>query len=155
MSGHIFVAVQTRNQVVAIDTSTDKVVNRYDLPGCDHSHGLYLDYAQRRAYVACDGNAKLLALDMESGKVLGEQSVGNDPDVLALDSGWRRLYVASESGVVSIFDVSCGGVRKIGEGPLNSSAHTVAVDQATHLVYLPLENVDGKPVLRIIRYSAP
>ena len=29
-------------------------------------------------------------------------------------------------------------------------AHSVAVDPRTHLVYLPLENVDGKPVLRIL-----
>lgn len=155
VSGQIFVAVQTRNQLVAIDTSTDKVVGRYDLPGCDHSHGLLIDAPQHRAYVACDGNAKLLVVDLPSMKVVGEQSVGNTPDVLALDSGWHRLYVASESGVVSIFDVSGGSVNKIGEGQLDPSAHTVAVDQQTHLVYFPLENVNGKPVLRIIRYSAP
>ena len=29
-------------------------------------------------------------------------------------------------------------------------AHTVCVDPATHLVYLPLENLDGHPVLRIM-----
>jgi hypothetical protein len=29
-------------------------------------------------------------------------------------------------------------------------AHTVAVDPATHRVYLPLENVNGRPVLRIL-----
>jgi len=29
-------------------------------------------------------------------------------------------------------------------------AHTVAVDPRSHRVYLPLENVGGKPVLRIL-----
>jgi hypothetical protein len=29
-------------------------------------------------------------------------------------------------------------------------AHSVAVDPATHLVYFPLENVGGQPVLRIM-----
>jgi hypothetical protein len=29
-------------------------------------------------------------------------------------------------------------------------AHTVAVDPRTHRVYLPLENVGGRPVLRIL-----
>ena len=28
-------------------------------------------------------------------------------------------------------------------------AHTVSVDPRTHLVYLPLENLNGRPVLRI------
>ena len=31
-----------------------------------------------------------------------------------------------------------------------SHAHTVSVDPRTHRVYLPLENVDGRPVLRIL-----
>jgi hypothetical protein len=30
-------------------------------------------------------------------------------------------------------------------------AHTVFVDPKTHLVYLPLQNVDGHPLLRIMR----
>jgi hypothetical protein len=30
-------------------------------------------------------------------------------------------------------------------------AHTVAVDPRTHLVYFPLEDVGGKPVLRIMK----
>jgi hypothetical protein len=34
-------------------------------------------------------------------------------------------------------------------------AHSVAVDPATHRVYLPLENVDGKPVLRILAPAGP
>ena len=29
-------------------------------------------------------------------------------------------------------------------------AHTVCADPKTHLVYFPLENVDGHPVLRIM-----
>ena len=32
-------------------------------------------------------------------------------------------------------------------------AHSVCVDPATHLVYLPLENVGGRPVLRIMEPS--
>ena len=30
-------------------------------------------------------------------------------------------------------------------------AHTVSLDSTTHLVYLPLENVEGRPVLKILR----
>jgi hypothetical protein len=29
-------------------------------------------------------------------------------------------------------------------------AHSVAVDPTTHLVYVPLEDVGGRPVLRIL-----
>jgi hypothetical protein len=30
-------------------------------------------------------------------------------------------------------------------------AHTVSVDPKTHLVYFPLENISGHPLLRIMR----
>lgn len=43
------------------------------------------------------------------------QVVGADPDVLAWDAGWWRLYVASESGVVSIFRVDGSTLQPLGE----------------------------------------
>src|SRR6266496_2935634 len=45
-------------------------------------------------------------------------------------------------------DAGCN-LEKIGEGFFAANAHTVAVDQRTHRVYLPLQNVGGKPILRI------
>ncbi|HKF46681.1 MAG TPA: hypothetical protein VKB38_04935 [Terracidiphilus sp.] len=74
------------------------------------------------------------------------------PNILGLkpDSGLRRLYVSAESGTVSVFQESDHDLRLLGQ--LNMPhAHTVAVDPKTHLVYLPLENVDGHPLLRIMR----
>jgi hypothetical protein len=41
-------------------------------------------------------------------------------------------------------------VKKAGLGQVAGEAHTVCVDPATHRVYLPLENVQGRPVLRIL-----
>jgi len=75
--------------------------------------------------------------------------VGDGPDVLAFDPGWHRLYVASESGIVSIFDERGPELQPVGEYRA-PHAHSVAVDPHTHRVYLPLDNVDGKPVLRIL-----
>jgi hypothetical protein len=33
-------------------------------------------------------------------------------------------------------------------------AHTVGVDPETHLVYFPLQNMDGHPLLRIMKPSS-
>jgi hypothetical protein len=37
----------------------------------------------------------------------------------------------------------------LNEGYVDPGAHTIAVDQETHYIYLPLENVGSIPVLRI------
>ena len=144
----ILVAVQTRNQLVAIDPVSERIVQRYQLAGSDHPHGFTLDEPGRLAFISCEGNAALLVVDLRTMKVLQTVKVADGPDVLAWDAAWRRLYVAAESGVLSAFWLDGTALRPIGEVHV-AHAHTVSVDPRTHLVYLPLENVNGKPVLRI------
>ncbi len=110
---------------------------------------MVLDEQQRLAFVNCADNATLLLLDLASMRVISTQSVGNNPDLMALDSGWHYLYVASESGVVSVFDEHGRTLKKVNEGYVEAASHTVAVDQGTHYIYLPLQNVGGKAILRI------
>ena len=151
VSGHIFANVQTRNDLVEIDPVSDRVIARHPLPGARGNHGLLIDPKERLAFIACEGNDKLLVLDMRTMRVIATFAVGHDPDVLAFDGRLGLLYVASESGVVSLFKVHGRAVKKLGEGWLGPNAHAVAVDPATHRAYFPLKDVDGKPVLRITR----
>jgi YVTN family beta-propeller protein len=154
VSNHIYAVVSTLNQLVTIDPVSDKIIARAPLPGCQGGQDLVLDEQQRLAFVNCADNASLLMLDLPSMKVLSTQPVGNNPDLMALDHGWHYLYVASESGVVSVFDVQGRTIKELNEGFVDpGGAHTIAVDQQTHYMYLPLENVGGVPVLRIALFQ--
>ena len=144
----ILVAVQTRNQLVAIDPVTERIVQRYDLPGSDGPHGFTLDEAGRLAFVSSEGNGVLQTVDLRTVKVTQTLRIADDPDVLAWDPSWRRLYVGSESGAVSVFVADSKSLRAVSVLRL-PHAHTVSVDPRSHLVYIPLENVNGRPVLRI------
>ena len=147
-TGRVYVASGSDNQLAVIDPSRDTVVERDPLPGCDGAHGVQVDVAERhRVFVACEGNARLVALDLATRKVTAVMDVGDGPDVLALDPGLHRLYVASESGTLAVFDVG-NQVRKLGAGNAGPNAHSVSADPDTHLVYLPLADVGGHPVLR-------
>jgi len=148
----ILVAVQTRNQLVAIDPATERIVARYDLAGVDHPHGFALDEPGRLAFISGEGNGELIVLDLRTMRVVSRHRVGDDPDVLAWDAGWRRLYVAAESGVLRTFRVEGNSLHQL-DDIRAAHAHTVAVDPRTHRVYLPLENVGGKPVLRVLEPS--
>jgi len=149
VSEHIFVTVHGQNEMAEIDPNKDQVIARYPLPGCSGSHGLNIDSEHALAFVACEENAKLAVFDLDAKKMTAIHSVGADPDVLAFDKAFGRLYVSAESGIISIFDERGKGLVKIGEGFFAANAHSVAVDQRTHRVYFPLQNVGGKPVLRI------
>ncbi len=149
-SGHILVAVHGVNELISIDPAAMKIIGRYRLPGIQNPHGIALDEANRLAFIAGEENHSLGVFDLRTMKLLSVHPVGDDPDVLAFDPGLKRLYVSAESGTVTIFQY---GHRKLTPlGSLNMPhAHTVAVDPETHLVYFPLQDINGHPVLRIMR----
>ena len=149
-SRHVFAGVQDRNELAEIDPAALKVIRRYPLAGCNFAHSVAIDAGERAAYVGCQHNFRLVRLDLRTGRVTGSGAVGVGVDVLALDPAKHWLYVASESGVVSIYDVEHGGLRRIAQAYLALNAHVVAVDPATHRVYFPLQNVGGRPVLRVM-----
>jgi len=153
-SGHILVNVQTSGRLVEIDPRGNKIVRQTPVTatGCIGNHGLLIDAQRNRAFIACEDSAQLLLIDLATRHVVQTWKIGENPDVLALDQAQRRLFVATESGAVSIFDVG-EGVSKTGEGFLAPAAHTVAVDQSTHLIYFPLENIAGAPRLRIVQMT--
>lgn len=151
ISHEILVDVQTLDEIAAIDPRTNRLVARYPLPrSCRDDHSLLIDAPARLAFVACDGNAKLLLVDMTDMHVLSVHDVGRDPDVLAFDPGLRRLYVASESGIVAVFELEGKDLQLLGRKLLADEAHSVAVDPSTHLVYFPLQNIHGRGVLRVM-----
>jgi DNA-binding beta-propeller fold protein YncE len=149
-TGRIWVAVQTRGELVAIDPERDAVVERIPLPGVAGPHGFVLDPAGRLAYVAGEASGTVGVVDLRSRRVLRTYQVGNDPDVLALDPARRRLYVAAESGVVAPFATAADSLVPLPRYHA-PHAHSVAVDPVTGLVYVPLQNVGGRAVLRILR----
>lgn len=151
-SGHILVAVHEKNELVAIDPATAKIIGRYPVAGIESPHGIALDVSGRLAFVAGEDNNKLGVLDLTNMQVLATYPVGRDPDVLAFDPGLKKLYVSAESGDVTVFRED--GKTLISEGKLSMPyAHTVSVDPETHLVYFPLQDIDGHPLLRIMEPS--
>jgi DNA-binding beta-propeller fold protein YncE len=153
-SHHMFINAQSSRELVEVDPATDKIVRRIKVPGADGNHGLLIDSASHRAFIACEGNDRLIAIDLRSGAALAQFPVAKDPDVLAFDAQRQILYVAGESGEVSEFSVAGNAISKSGESFLARNAHVVAVQPGTHEVYFPLMNVDGKPVLRVMQPEA-
>jgi DNA-binding beta-propeller fold protein YncE len=149
-SGHILVAVHGVNELVSIDPAALKIIGRYKLPGIENPHGIAIDEANRLAFIAGEENHSLAVFDLNSMKLLSVHQVGDDPDVLAFDPGLGRLYVSAESGTVTVLQEANRDLKTLGQFHM-PHAHTVSVDPQTHLVYFPLENIGGHPLLRIMQ----
>ena len=146
----IYACVQTRNELLEINPETDKIQARYHLPAGEHPHGLYIDDQHGKAYIACEGDNKLLVFDTKSHSVENVFPVADGPDVLGFDRGLQLLYVACEAGSVSLFRHSREKLEKLGDVKVGPNSHSVSVDSLTHRAYFPLRNVNGSPRLRIM-----
>jgi DNA-binding beta-propeller fold protein YncE len=142
------VAVQGRNDLAVIDPVTFVVTERIPTPGCDHPHGQALDGTDRVMFVGCEANAAMVTVDLANRNVIDHHAVGQTPDVLAYDPGANRVYVAAESGWISIFDDERGHLTLRGSAHLADGAHSLALDPATHHSYIPIpKGRNGSPVL--------
>jgi len=144
----MMVDAQSRNELAVIDPTTLGITRHVALPGCEHDHGLALDPANRLAFIACDANATLLTVDLNTWRVTGTTPVGDAPDVLAYDQSAHRLYIAAESGTVTVLDQHDRTVTVVASGHLADGAHVVAVDPTTHHSFYPIPRAaDGQPAL--------
>jgi DNA-binding beta-propeller fold protein YncE len=150
VAGRVWVAVQTRNEVAAIDPRTDSVVDRVPVAGIERPHGFAVDAVHRLIYVTGEANGRLGVLNLRTSRVEHTYAVGDEPDVVALDPERKRLLVAAESGVIWAYETRGDSLVPLGwyRAP---HAHTIAVDPADGLIYVPLADIGGRPVLRILR----
>ena len=140
------------DRIVAIDPALGAPTVTIPLPGCAGAHGLRIHPDGKSALVACEDNSKLVRVELEGANALTIVDSGKDPDVLAIDPGLGWLYVAAESGELTVFDLARPGLTLLDREHPGDASHSVAVDPATHHVFFPLlAGPKGTPVLRIMK----
>jgi DNA-binding beta-propeller fold protein YncE len=140
------------DQLVAVDPTTARVATTIALPGCAGAHGLRIHPDGQSALIACEGNDTLARVELGGAHAVSTAKTGSGPDVLAIDPGLGWLYVAAESGDLTVFDLGKPGLTLVGHDHPGDHAHTVAVDPVTHRVFFPIMvGPKGTPVLRIMR----
>ncbi len=147
----IYSTVQTNDEIAAINPVSLNIISKYKLQNCQGPHGFYIDDQTHYAFITGEDDASYVVFDLTSHREIAKGKVGADPDVIAFDTLLHRLYVASESGVVSVFSLGQNKIDKIAETYFAPHAHTISVDEKTHLVYFPLQNINAKPILRIMK----
>jgi DNA-binding beta-propeller fold protein YncE len=89
-------------------------------------HGLDLDVAGGRAFVACDGGA-VCVMDVKTGRVRDRVPISGQPDAIWYNPLRRVLYVAiGNPGVVDVIDTAA--MRRCQQVVTEEGAHTTALD---------------------------
>jgi YVTN family beta-propeller protein len=124
------------NSVAAVDLAKRSVTQRWPLDGCEGPSGMAIDTPERRLFVVCSGNAKLVIFSLDDHRVIASLSIGGGPDSVAFDTSLHRIYATGRSGVLSVIQQdSPDTYRRLDQISLHYGAHTLAVDPVTHDVY--------------------
>jgi YVTN family beta-propeller protein len=125
------------NSVAAVDLAKRSVTQRWPLDGCDDPSGMAIDTPERRLFVVCSGNAKLVIFSLDAHHVVGSLPIGGGPDSVGFDPALHRIYTTGRSGVLSVIQQdSPDSYRRLDQIRLHYGAHTLVVDPVTHRVYV-------------------
>ena len=134
-SDRIYQNIKSKPVTLAIDPAVNSVVETWSTEPAESPHGLAINPETRRLFSA-GGNGKLSVLDSASGNVLSSAEIASGVDQIALDPANKGIYCASGRSGLSVLEETVDGVRLLGNIATPAGAHTLAVDPATHAVWI-------------------
>jgi glutamine cyclotransferase len=150
----IYVNLRSTNEIAEIDPATDTVNGIYPVPGCQYNHGMAIDSQHHRAFLLCGGNHMLTVFGLDTHQSIAHFPIPQGADVVKFDAGIGRAYAACSSGFISIVqEDDPEHFRKLEDFPVQRLVHSLTVDSATHRLYAPEQEENGRPVARIVIYE--
>jgi DNA-binding beta-propeller fold protein YncE len=153
--GRVFVNVEDTHELLAINARTRTVESHWSLKPLEEPSGLAIDAVHQRLFAV--GRNKLLAVvDATSGKLVKTLPIGEGCDAAAFDAGSGRAYASNGEGTLTV--ISQDGKDHFtvtGTIPTRKGARTMAVDDRTHLVYLPTAEFGPAPEAKPGERSRP
>ena len=134
--GEIFVNIEDKSQLDAIDPAKLEVKSRWPLAPCEEPSGLSIDRENRRLFAGCD-NKMMAVVDADSGKVLATPAIGDGVDATAFDPGTGLAFASCGEGVLTVVREESPNKFSVAENvKTQEGARTLALDDKTHQVFV-------------------
>jgi DNA-binding beta-propeller fold protein YncE len=134
-SDRIYQNIKSQPVTLVIDPAANSIINSWSTEPAESLHGLAISPTTHRIFSA-GGNGKISVLDSGSGNVLYSAEIASGVDQIALDPAIKRIYCASGRFGLSVVEETADGVKLLGTIATPVGAHSVAVDPATHDVWI-------------------
>ena len=142
--GTLFVNLEDRSETLAIDVQTNTVTHRWPLAPGESPSGLAVDGGKDRVFAGCH-NEQMVVLDGASGKVLATPAIGQGVDACAFDPGTGFAFASCGDGTLTVVKEENGSFSVVEKIATKKGARTMALDPATHAVYLPAAEFEPAP----------
>lgn len=142
--GTVYVNLEDKSETLAIDTQKNTVTHRWPLAPGDGPSGLAFDPATGHLFAGCH-NEQIVVLDVSSGKALATPAIGKGVDACAFDPGTGFAFASCGDGTLTVVKETAGSFPVLEKVTTKTGARTMALDPATHAVYLAAADYEPAP----------
>src|SRR3984893_1577836 len=141
----VYVNIEDKSEVVAIDTVKHEVVAHWPLAPGEEPSGIALDAAHHRLFSTCH-NKIMTMLDTQSGKIVGTAPIGSGVDGGAFDDATQLVFASCGEGVTTIAkEKTPDKLTVVQTLKTERGARTIALDPKTQRIYLPTAQFQPAP----------
>jgi YVTN family beta-propeller protein len=134
--GHIYVNGEEKNDIVAIDAMTNKVMTHWPMPTCHTPHGIAIDRETRRLFSTC-ANKVLVVLNLDTGATVATLPIGSHSDGAAFDPARRLIFSSNGDGTLSVIkEFSADRFVSAATIQTKPGARTISIDEKTGRLFL-------------------
>ena len=145
--GKMFVNIEDKNEITAIDTRKDAVAASWPLAGCNEPAGLAIDTQTRRLFVGCH-NKLMVILNADSGKVVTTLPIGEGVDANAFDTETKQAFSSQGDGTLTIVKEETADKFRVQQNATTQrGARTMALNPKNHDIYLVSAEYDEAPAV--------
>ena len=142
-NGKLYVNGEAKQEIVRVDTATNKADAHWPMPGCTSPHGLAIDTATHRLFSSC-ANSLMTVVDAETGKVVAQLPIGRGTDGAAFDPKRKLVFSSDFDGTLSIIrEQDANTFIPLPSVKTAVSGRTIGIDQATGRLYIAAADVDA------------
>jgi YVTN family beta-propeller protein len=135
-SGNVFVNIEDKNEIIVIDTSSNKVIKTFALGQGVEPTGLAIDKKNGRLFSVC-ANKKMEILDSETGRLVSEVVIGSGPDSAAFAPDLGIVFSSNGDGTLTLVRENDSENFSVLQNVITQKgARTMAYDADTHRAFL-------------------
>ncbi len=132
----VFVNIEDKNQIQAIDITTHKIVDTWPISPADGPSGLAIDLTTHRLFSGGNDGKHTVMVDAKTGKVVADSPICAGTDATWFDPGTKYVFSSCGDGTTTIMKEDGDKLTLVQTLQTANRARTIAVDPATHKIYL-------------------
>ena len=135
-AGKLFVNIEDKNEIVVVDTKSFKVLNHWSIAPGESPTGLSIDKITNRLFAGCE--KLLMVINATDGKIVDKITIGDGCDGTAFDPATKNIFTSNGEGTMTVIHEDNANKYTVVENVITKKgARTIALDKATHLLYMP------------------